>query len=98
MKPIGTNNLSALGYVGLFILFNLPYIGTPALIILAIFGQDEVKNFARAYLIICIGIILLGGALVLAVLFFGLMDLSEFEYYIEEGGVELFRHLSYVLA
>lgn len=97
MKPIGTNNLTAWGYIGLLILFSLPYIGTPAMIILAIFGQDEVRSFSRACLILSVGIILLFVVAVVAVLLFGFMDLSEFEYIIEEGGIELFRRLPYVI-
>ena len=53
MKPISTNNLSAWGYVGLFILFSLPYVGNLALIICAFFVKDHaVKSFARALLIL----------------------------------------------
>ena len=61
MKPNSTNNLSFLGYIGLFILFNLPYIGTPAMIICAFFGSGGVKKFARVLLIItviCLGILI----------------------------------------
>ena len=79
MKPITTNNLSALGYVGLFILFCMPYVGTPALILFAIFGRGEVRNFARAIILLYIILI----ALVVAALLLGFG--ADFEYYIEEG-------------
>ena len=52
MKPVTTNSLSALGYVGLFLLFSMPYVGTPALILFAIFGHGEAKSFARALILI----------------------------------------------
>ena len=79
MKPISTNNMSALGYVGLFLLFCMPYIGTPALILFAIFGRGEARSFARAIIILYIVLIALGVAIIL--LGFG----ADFEYYIEEG-------------
>ena len=41
MKPIATNNLSFWGVIGYLILFNLPYIGTPANLIVAIFSKDR---------------------------------------------------------
>lgn len=53
MKPIGTNNLSFLGYVALFILFSLPYVGVPAFLFCAIFPKNtSVKRFARIILLI----------------------------------------------
>ncbi len=53
MKPIVTNTLSALGYIGLIILFNLPYVGFPALLICALFVKNQsVRSFARAIIII----------------------------------------------
>ena len=79
MKPISTNNMSALGYVGLFLLFCMPYIGTPALILFAIFGRGEARSFARAIIILYIVLIALAVAIIL--LGFG----ADFEYYIEEG-------------
>ena len=97
MKPNSTNYLGAWGYVGLFILFSMPYIGTPACVLFAIFGQGAAKSFARALLIIGIAIVLLWFALIVAVLYFGLIDLSEFEYYIEDGGVQLLRHIPYLI-
>ena len=49
MKPLMHNQISTLGYIGLFILFALPYVGTPALIICAFLIPDgPVKSFARA--------------------------------------------------
>ena len=79
MKPVSTNNMSALGYVGLFLLFCMPYIGTPALILFAIFGRGEARSFARAIIILYIALIALAVAAIL--LGFG----ADFEYYIEEG-------------
>ena len=53
MKPVTTNSLSAWGYVGLLILFSLPYIGTPAMIICALFAPNpSAKSFARALIIL----------------------------------------------
>ena len=53
MKPIATNALSVFGYIGLIILFNLPYVGLPALLICALFIQNQsVRSFARAIIII----------------------------------------------
>ena len=49
MKPLTHGNLSAFAYIGLFILFMLPYVGTPALIICAfLIPAGPVKSFARA--------------------------------------------------
>ena len=53
MKPVGTNNLSFLKYVGLFILFHLPYVGDLFLLGFAIFGgKSAAGKFARIILII----------------------------------------------
>ncbi len=79
MKPISTNNMSAFGYVGLFILFCMPYVGTPALILFAIFGRGEARSFARALILLYIILVVL--AVVVILLGFG----ADFEYYIEEG-------------
>ena len=79
MKPITTNSLSALGYVGLFLLFSVPYIGTPALILFAIFGHGEAKSFARALILLYVIFV----ALIVAALLLGFG--ADFEYYIEEG-------------
>ena len=77
MKPVTTNSLSAWGYIGLLILFNLPYIGTPAMIICALFVPNHsVKSFARAILIIeLIAIALLVGLALLGL--FNLSDILE---------------------
>ena len=49
MKPLTNGNISTLGYIGLFILFMLPYVGTPALIICAfLIPAGPVKSFSRA--------------------------------------------------
>ena len=59
MKPLTHSNLSVFAYVGLFILFMLPYVGTPALIICAFFIPDgPVKKFARAMFWISLIIVL----------------------------------------
>ena len=59
MKPLTHSNLSAFAYVGLFILFMLPYVGTPALIICAFLIPDgPVKKFARAMFWISLIIVL----------------------------------------
>ena len=88
MKPIGTNNLSALGYIGLFILFCMPYIGTPALLIFAIFGRGAAKNFARAILLATVLMVLL--VVVLAVI--GMVNLGDFNFSINDG-VEAYNNL-----
>ena len=81
MKPLGHNNLSAWGYIGLFILFSLPYIGTPALIICAIFARDPaVKSFSRALIILA----LIGVALV-AASFILLFTLGNFDFSFDDG-------------
>lgn len=102
MKPNATNNLSAWGYVGLFILFSMPYIGTPACILFAIFGQGDARSFARALLIIAVIIYVLAfGVILLA--FSGLFGIEEIlpellpELLPEDSGVELFRALPSVL-
>lgn len=89
MKPLGTNNLSAWGYVGLFILFNMPYIGTPAIILFAIFGNGAAKSFARAFLIIW----LIGVILIAAVLILGIVNLGDLDFSIDDG-VEAFRGIA----
>ena len=86
MKPIGTNNLSVLGYVGLFILFSMPYIGTPALILFAIFGTGSARNFARALLLITV----LAIALLVILIIVGLLSLSDLNYFVD-GGVQVFN-------
>ena len=88
MKPIGTNNLSALGYIGLFILFCMPYIGTPALILFAIFGRGEARNFARAILLITVIMALL--VVVLTIL--GLFNLGDFNFSVDNG-FEMYNNL-----
>lgn len=97
MKPLSTNNLSAWGYIGLLILFNLPYIGTPALIICAIFARDHsTKSFARAILIIeliCLGLIIALGFLG----FYSFSDLIEDFYFSVDDGTEVFNNIRYYL-
>ncbi len=86
MKPLGHNNLSAWGYIGLFILFSLPYIGTPALLICAIFVKDSsVKNFARALLILAV----IGWMIILVIGFSGIIQVEDFNFPVN-GGVEAF--------
>lgn len=92
MKPLGTNNLSALGYIGLFILFCLPYVGTPALIILAIFGTGDVRNFARAILILTVFSIFA----IFALIVLGLLSLSDLNFSINDG-IEIFNNIRYLL-
>lgn len=77
MKPATTNSLSAWGYIGLLILFNLPYIGTPATILCALFAPNRsAKGFARAILIIeLIAIALLVGLALLGL--FNFSDILE---------------------
>ncbi len=93
MKPISTNNLSAWGYVGLFILFSLPYVGTPALLICALFVKDHaVKSFARALLILS----LISLVFVIVVALLGVINLEDFleDFYFNfggEGDVEVFN-------
>lgn len=89
MKPISTNNLSAWGFIGLFILFSMPYIGVPALIIFAIFGHGAAKSFARALIILEII-----GYVALFVLMFVLEINLEPYFSFDEGGVEVFRYVS----
>ena len=95
MKPNSTNNMSALGFVGLFILFSLPYIGTPALILFAIFGQGPARSFARAILILSIiGYVILFGLLLVG--FGGLEEiLPEFvpDLLPDQGDLDLFRNI-----
>ena len=91
MKPITTNNLSAWAYIGLFILFSLPYIGTPAVILCAIFARNEaVKGFARAILILAV----IGWVIIFAAAFSGGFD---FNFSFDEGGVEVFRYITSLL-
>ncbi len=88
MKPIGTNNLSALGYIGLFILFCMPYIGTPALILFAIFGRGAAKNFARAILLISV----LSVVFLVVLMVIGLINLGDFNFS-TDNGIELFNNI-----
>ena len=85
MKPISIANLSVWGYIGCFILFNLPYVGTPALIICALFAKNpSLKSFARALLILSlIGIVLIVVIGLLGFINFG--DIFE-EFYFEFSG------------
>lgn len=95
MKPNSTNNMSAWGFVGLFILFSLPYIGTPALILFAIFGQGSARSFARALLIISI----IGYIIIFGMLLVGLGGLEEIlpelvpDLLPDQGDLDLFRNI-----
>ena len=78
MKPVTTNNLSAWGFVGLFILFSMPYIGTPALILCALFARDHsAKSFARAIILFEVIVIVLFFVLVFALALLGDINLGE---------------------
>ncbi len=97
MKPITTNSLSAWGYIGLLILFNLPVVSFPAIIICAFLVKDtSVRNFARAFLII---------ELIIYVIFFvlGFMGVINFnEFFVDfdfpvDGGTEVFNNIRYYL-
>lgn len=93
MKPLITNSLSAWGYVGLFILFCLPYVGTPALIICALFVPNrDVKSFARAILILT----LLSVIGIVALMLFGLLSLDGLEFDVQ-GGIEALSNVRYLL-
>lgn len=98
MKPNTTSSLSALGYVGLLILFNLPYVGFPAIILFSIFAKDRgVRGLARAFLIIELAVI----AILAVLCVIGLMNFGEIfgDYYFvfSEGGVEAFNNIGYLL-
>ena len=87
MKPLGHNNLSAFGYVLLIILFCIPGIGTPALIICALFARDPgAKNFARALILITI----ICAALIVVGYFLGVVDIETYYEYTNDA-VEVFR-------
>lgn len=93
MKPLSTNSISAWGYVGLFLLFCLPYVGTPALIICALFvPNQEVKNFSRAILLLT----LLGVVAIFVLLLLGLFPLDGFDFDIQ-GGFEALNGIRYYL-
>lgn len=92
MKPMSTNHLSVWGFIGLFILFSMPYIGTPAAILFAIFGHGTARNFARALLILS----LIGYVIIFAAAFLGFiqLDFSDFkDFYVDEG-IEVFRNVA----
>ena len=87
MKPITTNNINALGYIGLLILFNLPYIGFPALLICALFVQNRsVRSFARA--IIIIEVVFYAALIIIALL--GFISLGDIfgDFYFDFSGDE----------
>lgn len=87
MKPLHTNNLSALGYIGLFILFCMPYIGNIALLICAFLIKDTaVRNFSRAILILTV----IGWVIIFAASFVGGFDLGEFDFFGGNGVEEVF--------
>ncbi len=93
MKPVLTNNLNTWGYVGLFILFCMPYVGTPALIICALFVRDHaVKSFARAILLLS----LLSVVFLVVIALLGLINLGDFNFDVD-GGVQVFDYLRGVL-
>ena len=88
MKPLGNNNLSAIGYVLLIILFCIPGIGTPALIICALFARDpDAKNFARALVLLT----LISVAIIVVGYLTGVVDIEYYNYINEP--VEVFRGL-----
>ena len=90
MKNLTNCSVSPLGYIALTVLFFLPYVGTPALLICAIFVRNEgVRNYARAWIIAYIIFVLLVAALVI-VLSVANPDLytdlfGEYEIFPEEG-------------
>jgi amino acid transporter len=53
MKPNTSNSLSAIGYIGLLILFNLPYVGFPAIVLFSIFAKDKgARTVAHVFLVL----------------------------------------------
>lgn len=53
MKPLTTANASVFATIALFILFNLPYVGVPALLIcLLFFGSTHAGKVAKVVLVI----------------------------------------------
>lgn len=89
MKPNLTNNLNTWGYVGLFILFCMPYVGTPALLICAIFVKDHAtKSFARAILLLS----LLSVVFLVVVALLGLVNLGDFNFDVDSG-TQVFNYL-----
>ena len=61
MKPLNTANSSFWSTIALLILFNLPYVGTPALIICLLFcSSTHAGKVDRIFLIVCLilGVIL----------------------------------------
>lgn len=99
MKPIATNTISAFGYIGLIILFNLPYVGLPALLICALFIQNHsVRSFARAIIIIELVCTLI--LVVIALLgFISFSDILEDFYFDFSGdeGTALLNNIRYYL-
>ena len=84
MKPIATNNLSFWGVIGYLILFNLPYIGTPANLIVAIFSKDRsTKIFSWVYFFI--GIIITVVTTILGVGIYSLFGLDQFGFPASDG-------------
>ena len=91
MKPINTNNLSFWGYIGLLILFHLPYVGDIFLFGFAIFGgKSKAGKFARIILIIQI---VLGVILGIAGVFLGGEIFNDFGFPVDEG-IEVFRNIA----
>ena len=93
MKPLTYGNISTLGYIGLFILFMLPYVGAPALFICAFMTPaGPVRSFARA--VFCLSIIavvvIAVAVVVLAVLYSGGSLDYEFPL-LNNDGLEAFR-------
>ena len=55
MKPITAVNASFWATIAFLILFNLPYIGTPALLIsLIFFGSTHAGKVAKIFLLVCL--------------------------------------------
>ena len=84
MKPLGNGNFGFFGFIGYLILFNLPYVGTPANIIVAIFAKDRgTKIFSRVYLFVSIFIGLISILYTLAG--FGLLGLFGLDFPVSDG-------------
>lgn len=86
MKPLGTNNLGFFGFIGYLILFNIPYIGKPANVIVAIFSKDRgTKVFSWVYLVISLLFSL--GSIIYTLLGFGALGFFGLEEFfpVSEG-------------
>ena len=90
MKPLTYGNISTLGYIGLFILFMLPYVGAPALVICAfMIPAGPVRSFARAiFWLTFIAVVVIAAAVV--ILYSGGSLDYEFPL-LNNDGLEAFR-------